>query len=1756
MSDTSTTTLDRVHNTIANALYRHLGQHIQDGKGGRSFFRLDGFDEETYRNLLYRLGGEESVLEGRAVWIHTTEPIEGYEAYALEEGRSATWYRNHLPKDHVLVLIFNGRTSDAQSLDDIYPITESVLTSQGLDALIQSAFSNYDLNAPEVKLLKDRFLYYFKKYLFEPQLRDLAYFLQHVDDYLADNPEEMARAIAESLPQLNLFRCQKLEGVMDSATKLRRLLQADEKASQLGREQLDDRERNKYLKALDEAELENTPGGLTAHEKRSRLRDFLCEVNVSRDSLLPIYSIDWSEVEPILYRRKRKSKKEKLRGIARELREAFDDQDIQEEDLPDSVRDTIEELERGSQPDDSSLDDLVLDYGENVPKKLRNRVKRLRRPPSVTSIDFAEGVIRAVISMMAPMEESLIEDAKITLRPTGIESIYEGNIESDEKELLLAFRTFYRGIESFMPSIDWKLDELWSALAREDLAVKETEVEAGEKVKGDLKFRLAVYAEDQRKEYCDLTWKYTSEGTLGSTLANLLHEHKRLETLRAENEEVRLGIPMYDASLTEENLGAIDLARPIDSLGAWYRDQNNRGNLRERFATELSQRGRPEVIETVANAIGQLEWRWTDTVSAAVTSGLLQADLQALLDEYESLLGTAEESLKGDQEVSIGHRLLNAAWIIGPSSFEKWGVMPPIHPLKLFWMLERMRHFGGIVQKLLTPSEQNRIVDESRLEKELETAYSSSHFPAVIALPDRNERCTYLVPVLESGGYELFRKLELAGISYGLDTELSTEEETEQAAKVVARELARIVQDYVDTYPFVKDGLEIFLIECRNGALPGLLAEEVGRKLNVSDGDAHVNIIVHTTDRGVSVHGSIAEWVQNDEKYSSRTSNAYFPNITLKTIECSYEKLFLQVDDRDLVIIADVLASRGQQIEAERKSKGQDVERSGYFPLYQTTRQPFQQYGGRRDVLLTPHQMPRLLRRYYNAQWAAKREHAVEESQQSLFKKRISLADWKDELNHFHEKFNWVVCYDTSVDRHLLESTFPQAIQVIRYSTGLGQQRQHNLTVSSSGAVERIVQHRLAANLGRMFPLADKKYRGELASKFIGEAKDISGDIILRATGPGTYLNEIIGLVAAKHEVERQFKAKHSDYVSAWLFLDDYDHWFESKLPDLLFAAIMRDDEGSVRLHCEVIEAKCVGEGAFAQEGKDAQRQVAHGVNRLAQAWAPNGEHVDAPYWYHQLYQALAGNIKLAQEQLELWDAFDDALRAQRLEIEMSGHTWAFCHNGAGGVSGGKLEGEAKTKAPDVSGVPHRIHFYSRHGLIGVMRELAEGWDLDSSSETWGQKAQRPGAKAVNKEKERIDEKVKEETEVTSPESQEHVSTQSSSRSRRNAVGHHGTSSSEAEKNEQPAGAKAGGDSALREWVESKADQLQTALRNYSVSVYPIDPDKADIGPSIVRFKLSLKPGERLNSVQRVAEDLQRELAIDTVPLVDNVKGEPYVGIDLPRPKSAVALLTDELQRLEEADAELPFLAGVSPSGETKTEDLADLPHLLVAGSTGSGKTVFLYTLIVSLIQQHDPQSAQLILVDPKQTDFIFFDSLPHLLNDGVIIEPEHAITWLQYLMQEELQERTQVLREAGARDIKDYNRQQLDNPLPRIVVVIDEYADLIHVLTKSDRDEFERQLVRLAQRARNVGIHLVIATQRPSADIVTSRLKANLPARIAFQLPSHHDSGTILDQPGAEKLIGKGDMLIRTGGDMERLQGFFVGSDELQQLIYAREKN
>lgn len=362
-------------------------------------------------------------------------------------------------------------------------------------------------------------------------------------------------------------------------------------------------------------------------------------------------------------------------------------------------------------------------------------------------------------------------------------------------------------------------------------------------------------------------------------------------------------------------------------------------------------------------------------------------------------------------------------------------------------------------------------------------------------------------------------------------------------------------------------------------------------------------------------------------------------------------------------------------------------------------------------------------------------------------------------------------------------------------------------------------------------------------------------------------------------------------------------------------------------------------------------------------------------------------------------------------------------------------------------------------------------------------------------------------------------------------------------------------DAAERERIVQTAGDIYRVLRDLGIKVAgQVDPSVADIGPSVIRYKVRLQTGERVATLESRARDLMRELALENEPIIDNLPGTTYVGIDLPRPRPRPAPLRPVLDAfVRPSGYGLTFPIGLTPSGEIQSLDLTTLPHMLVAGTTGSGKTMFLYSLVVGLTRLYGPNEVQLLLVDPKETDFVFFRRLPHLRGGDVLTDPREAIDALKALLDEELEQRTVLLKDALARDIQGYNTLPRRAPIAPIVVVIDEFADLADVMGKQEREGFEQSLRRLAQRARNVGIHLVLATQRPTTDVVTGNLKANLPCRVSFRLASQVDSRTILDTGGAEHLLGRGDMLLVRDGRLRRLQGFLLNEADIFELLGIR---
>ena len=344
--------------------------------------------------------------------------------------------------------------------------------------------------------------------------------------------------------------------------------------------------------------------------------------------------------------------------------------------------------------------------------------------------------------------------------------------------------------------------------------------------------------------------------------------------------------------------------------------------------------------------------------------------------------------------------------------------------------------------------------------------------------------------------------------------------------------------------------------------------------------------------------------------------------------------------------------------------------------------------------------------------------------------------------------------------------------------------------------------------------------------------------------------------------------------------------------------------------------------------------------------------------------------------------------------------------------------------------------------------------------------------------------------------------------------------------------------------VEHNAEIIHDTLADFNINV---EMEGANIGPKVTQYTLKPPSGVKLSRITALDSSLALNLAAPTLRIEAPIPGKRSVGIEVPNLKPADVRLYGVLnsEQWKNAREPLSFSIGLDIAGETVVGELNKMPHLVIAGQTGSGKSVMINSLLCSLLYRNTPSDMKLILVDPKQVEMAPYNDIPHLLTP-VITEPDKTISALKWAIGE-MERRYTLLHDERVRDIKSYNQKQTGEAMPYIVIVIDEMADLM-MLAKRD---VESLIVRLAQKSRAIGIHLVLATQRPSVDVITGLIKANVPARIAFTVASQVDSRTILDQAGAEKLLGQGDMLILTPSmsKPKRVQGAFLSDDEVIKI-------
>ena len=371
---------------------------------------------------------------------------------------------------------------------------------------------------------------------------------------------------------------------------------------------------------------------------------------------------------------------------------------------------------------------------------------------------------------------------------------------------------------------------------------------------------------------------------------------------------------------------------------------------------------------------------------------------------------------------------------------------------------------------------------------------------------------------------------------------------------------------------------------------------------------------------------------------------------------------------------------------------------------------------------------------------------------------------------------------------------------------------------------------------------------------------------------------------------------------------------------------------------------------------------------------------------------------------------------------------------------------------------------------------------------------------------------------------------------------------------------KAQGDSDAH--LRKTAKKLQDTLHNFGVNVTVTN---VSCGPTVTRYELQPEQGVKVSRIVGLADDIKLNLAAADIRIEAPIPGKAAVGIEVPNKENSAVMLRDLLQSEEfkNAKSKLSFAAGKDIAGKPVVTDIAKMPHLLIAGATGSGKSVCINTLIISILYKATPDEVKLIMIDPKVVELSVYNGIPHLFIP-VVTDPKKAAGALNWAVSE-MSSRYNTFAEYGVRNLGEYNRkiekmtipegEEKPEKMPQIVIIVDELADLMMVAP----GEVEDAICRLAQLARAAGIHLIIATQRPSVNVITGLIKANMPSRIAFSVSSGVDSRTILDMNGAEKLLGKGDMLFYPQGYQKpaRLQGAFVSDEEVSSVVgFLTDKN
>ena len=1670
--------------------------------------------------------------------LKTVKIVEGYEHLKLQDHETIVWLRNNIGKNQIIVLVVNEERPEGQSLKDIVSINESVLLSkQGLEAL-----RNYLEDAEFLSVADINQLMKFIKYYQEITDMQLFTLVDFIAQTISSEALDIHQKMALSYPHLQLFKAKNVD--LKNKQKFIKELRRNFYLGSL---------RKSMTQILNVEQLMVSADRFITNERnigysssiweiyqndvasfKQDIEDFLYRKNKN------LLQIEYSEAEKVFNFKENRKLKDRLMNVCENVQNRFDELIQNANSVDDKSRLENEKLQ-------SETD--IIEAINAIESK--TDIETIREFRETYQVELEEaGVIRAVKNIESKLETpSEYGDVITAILSEGIVLI-EG-LDNDSFNNSISFKVIPRikAInEDLANTLNFHLnfvDKFNKYIDVEFLKVDETIYSSPEEIEFDLQL---IVKDSNGKEILTDKSLFSLDCTMLSTNKTSFYE-------------------FYTKIKNEDILGYVEVHSGRHIFKSFEND----------LATvkALAKIEDPNLTQHIQNFEAFLEKY--QTLLFEVVTGRFNLDTFKTLEKLT--LDTLNHTYDNVNAVAKVYELFNkiaTVSVLNQNDFIEQTTLTIFHPMRLIGYMSKFIRLEKIFDELLDKQFViNRVSEVADLKKYREYIIAKLGDVPPAYITGKSTEAIYL---LEAESYgEGFYNLE------------SSSANTQEKAELFATEVQRVSKDYLNVYPFAKDSLNILFMYVTNENHIIKSIDNILKNTNVQK----LNISIYSKEQSSLIYHRLSQWIKTREDLIVPLIHlGGLPKVEISVVphepDIPVNKLVENtLSDYDLVFFIDFLT----QVSSSTIKKAFFETEVSLCNLNEHQWAMFDEVGyiniqgGTRHINYVAHDLPEVLVDFYNLQYMINKKDArLKSNKVQLLKAEITTAENEQNklYEQMHDLFNWVVAYDKYIDP-LIAKQITSKAEIIKYSIVQKAQQDVKVLISSSESVNRLLNDtenyyyhdRLANRLKDL--LGIKQIDSTITQDIIYKTKSLSGASVLKSLGAGKFMHELLSIyLTLKNEEVKQSEGT----IHIWSACDELD-WFrtKSKRPDLLHTIIEPDIENrEFKITLRLVELKLIHRQSYEQESKDALVQLNSGVETLSQYFGQLETVLDTDNKLESFYKHLMFNRAYKPDELIYmrqlrmgtdWKvqfnfekqadvyvySHDDTFVDKKL-VEV-GHYQDCYEEGQGcntytrsyilntlkvspEVAESSLEEQETSKFEE-----HLMNVADEFGFeysvepeeIKEDENLVGGKEVDQLSYD-GDKVEVQGVLPITEIEEshkvsndKIDEdKIKINISKSDSEYPEVIALA-------NFEDSHEPLSLRMEK--------------AKLIANNYKVKLENGLRQNNIN---LSIKNNIIGANIIRYEGTIPVTEKFSSIKSKESDMAMWLQIPDAPRVMNT-GKVVIDVNRQSPDTIYFKEFMEFVRTqitaEEIEKKAIVPVGLSPLNEVMYLDLNDtIAHILVAGTTGSGKSVSLNAMVLAMMCLYEEQKLRFTFIDPKQVEFNVYKNVSH--TEKVLTDLEETADYLETIA-ELMDSRYEKLSDKGVRNIASYNRRCRSNNEPemnRLIIVFDEFADFM-IQDKDIAKRIRESIQRLGQKSRAAGIHLIICTQSPKADVIDTNTRNNLTGRICLRVSDSNASNVVIDEPGAELLAGKGDYLMRGNNNrLERGMSPYLDDETLEELL------